>query len=50
MDQLAIMQALGCDQIQGYLVARPAPFERFTEFDRARARAAFVAEPERLSA
>jgi diguanylate cyclase (GGDEF)-like protein/PAS domain S-box-containing protein len=31
--QLAILQMLGCDQIQGYLVARPAPMEVFTTLD-----------------
>ena len=48
--QLQILQALGCDQIQGYLVARPAPIETFTELDGARVRSLFRAEPSRLSA
>ena len=40
--QLAILQQLGCDQIQGYLVARPAPIESFTENDGVRVQALFA--------
>ena len=29
-----LLHALGCDQIQGYLVARPMPAERFSAFVR----------------
>ena len=39
--QLAILQTLGCDQIQGYLVAAAAPVSAFTDFDRTRTRALF---------
>ncbi len=28
-DELAVLQALGCDQIQGYLLGRPAPAEHW---------------------
>ena len=48
--QLAILQALGCDQIQGYVVARPSPIENFTELDQARTRAMFALERPRLFA
>ncbi|MFC0408904.1 bifunctional diguanylate cyclase/phosphodiesterase [Roseomonas elaeocarpi] len=48
--QLEILQALGCDQIQGYLVARPAPMGSFMELDRARTVAQFSKLPPRLSA
>ena len=40
--QLAILQQLGCDQIQGYLVARPAPIEKFTDNDSVRVQALFA--------
>ncbi|MDX7951053.1 EAL domain-containing protein, partial [Lichenihabitans sp. Uapishka_5] len=49
-EQLAILQALGCDQIQGFLVARPAPVSSFGETDRIRARALFQGPPALLSA
>lgn len=39
--QLAILQTLGCDQIQGYLVATPGPVDAFTELDRTRSKALF---------
>ena len=39
--QLDILRSLGCDQFQGYLIARPAPVEAFTELDRFRALALF---------
>ena len=48
--QLAILQQLGCDQIQGYLVARPAPVDAFSERDRLRAIALFAKDHLRLSA
>ncbi len=48
--QLAILQGLGCDQIQGYLVARPALMGNFTELDQARTRATFAPVRPRLSA
>lgn len=48
--QLAILRALGCDHIQGYLVARPAPVSAFTEIDRLRIIAMFREERPRLSA
>ena len=49
-EQLAILQTLGCDQIQGYLVARPASVATFTELDQARTRAVFAAARLRRSA
>ncbi|WP_237480103.1 bifunctional diguanylate cyclase/phosphodiesterase [Lichenibacterium dinghuense] len=39
--QLAILRSLGCDQIQGYLVAKPAPIGSFTPIDRLRTMALF---------
>ncbi len=50
MAQLEILQALGCDQIQGYLVARPAPFGTFTPLDRLRTTGMFAQERPRLRA
>jgi EAL domain-containing protein (putative c-di-GMP-specific phosphodiesterase class I) len=40
--QLDMLQTLGCDQIQGFLVARPAPMGAFTELNRARVSALFA--------
>ncbi|MGI4766071.1 MAG: EAL domain-containing protein, partial [Janthinobacterium lividum] len=34
--QLDLLRSLGCDQIQGYLVGRPAPVDSFTDLDRLR--------------
>ena len=48
--QLAILQTLGCDQIQGYLVAAAAPVDAFTDLDRARTKALFRSNRLRLSA
>ena len=48
--QLAILQSLGCDQIQGYLVARPAPMGAFADLERLRAMALFGQERPRLTA
>ncbi len=48
--QLDILRSLGCDQIQGYLVARPAPIEAFTDLDRLRTKALFGRDRSRLSA
>ena len=48
--QLDVLLSLGCDQIQGYLVARPAPIDAFTGFDRLRTKALFGRERPRLSA
>lgn len=48
--QLDILRSLGCDQIQGYLVARPAPIEAFTDLDRLRTKAMFGRDRPRLSA
>ena len=48
--QLATLQALGCDQIQGYLVARPAPMGAFTDLDRLQTLAIFRQDRPRLSA
>ncbi|RYI35570.1 MAG: EAL domain-containing protein [Acetobacteraceae bacterium] len=48
--QLEILQTLGCDQIQGYFVARPAPMGTFTELDRARTIAQFSKSQLRRSA
>ena len=49
-DQLAILRSLGCDQIQGYLVARPAAMSVFTDVDRLRTMAMFGKARARLSA
>ncbi len=48
--QLEILQALGCDQIQGYLVALPAPIGAFTDLDRLRTMAVFAKDRPRISA
>ena len=48
--QLAILQNLGCDQIQGYLVAAPATVDAFTDLDRTRTKALFRNNRLRLSA
>ena len=48
--QLDILRSLGCDQIQGYLVARPAPIDAFTDLDRLRTQALFGRDRPRLSA
>lgn len=48
--QLGILQTLVCDQIQGYLVAAPAPVDAFTDFDRTRTKALFRNNRLRLSA
>ena len=40
--QLAILRSLGCDQIQGYLVARPAPMGCLTDLDRLRVTTLFA--------
>ncbi len=48
--QLTILQMLGCDQIQGYLVARPGPIHTFTESERLRTLALFSKDRLRLSA
>jgi EAL domain-containing protein (putative c-di-GMP-specific phosphodiesterase class I) len=34
-DELAIVQALGCDQVQGYLLGRPVPADRWESYWRA---------------
>ena len=49
-EQLALLRSLGCDQIQGYLVARPAPIEAFTDLDRLRTKALFGRERPRFDA
>jgi len=46
--QLAILRNLGCDDIQGYLVAKPAPFEAFTSSDQLRVAALFKEDHLRL--
>ena len=48
--QLAILQQLGCDQIQGYLIARPAPAGAFAEADKLRVGALFSKAHLKLSA
>ena len=48
--QLAVLRTLGCDQIQGYIVARPAPEGSFSDLDRLRARSLFQPEVVRLLA
>lgn len=40
--QLGLLQSLGCDQIQGYLVGRPAPVDAYAELERARTRSTFL--------
>ena len=42
--QLDVVRGLGCDQIQGYLVARPATMGAFTEVHRLRTKALFGRE------
>ena len=42
--QLAILQQLGCDQIQGYLVARPALIESYDDRERHRVHTLFTGE------
>lgn len=32
LEQLALLRALGCDEIQGYLLSRPLPQAAFLEF------------------
>lgn len=48
-EQLAILQSLGCDQIQGFLVGKPAPVAAFNDIERARASALFRRELCRLA-
>jgi diguanylate cyclase (GGDEF)-like protein/PAS domain S-box-containing protein len=48
--QLDILRSLGCNQIQGYLVARPGPIEAFTDMDRLRTKTLFGRDRPRLSA
>ena len=43
IEQLAILRELRCEQMQGYLFARPTPVLATTELDRARLRALFAA-------
>ena len=50
LEQLNFLRALGCDQIQGYLVARPAPMGSFTRLDQLRTTAMFGHDRLRLSA
>ena len=48
--QLDTLRSLGCDQIQGYLIARPAPIDAYTDLDILRTMALFGRERQRLSA
>ena len=48
--QLAILRSLGCDQIQGYLVAKAAPMGAFTDLDRLRVMGHFAPSRALLSA
>lgn len=32
IDQFALLRALGCEEIQGYLLSPPIPAEEFTQF------------------
>ena len=48
-EQLAVVRALGCDQVQGYLVGRPAPVAAFGPLERLRTKALFGQERARLS-
>jgi EAL domain-containing protein (putative c-di-GMP-specific phosphodiesterase class I) len=34
-DQLAVLRALGCDQVQGFLLGRPVPADQWAEYWRA---------------
>ncbi|MGX5777332.1 bifunctional diguanylate cyclase/phosphodiesterase [Methylorubrum zatmanii] len=47
-EQLAILRELGCDQMQGYLFARPGPMAALSELEPERLRALF--DPESLQA
>ena len=49
-EQLAILRDLQCDQMQGYLFARPTPDLAVSELDRARLRSLFASSPLRLPA
>lgn len=40
--QLEVLQRLGCDQIQGYLIAKPASVTHYTDIDQLRTRALFA--------
>jgi EAL domain-containing protein (putative c-di-GMP-specific phosphodiesterase class I) len=35
-EQLAVLRSLGCDQVQGYLIAKPLPADDFLAFMQAR--------------
>ncbi|MFG5120312.1 EAL domain-containing protein [Methylorubrum sp. POS3] len=48
-EQLGMLRDLGCDQMQGYLFARPAATTA-SEFDRARLRSLFAEAPMKISA
>ena len=48
--QLAIVRSLGCDQVQGYLVGRPAPAEAVGPVEQLRIKALFGRERARLTA
>ena len=48
--QLALLQAAGCNQLQGYLFRRPAFVESLSEVERGRMRAMFSETRARRSA
>ena len=48
-DQLTMLRDLGCDQMQGYLFARPSAATA-SDLDRARLRSLFAGAPERICA
>ena len=49
-DQLAILRELHCEQMQGYLFARPAPMLGVSELELAQLRALFAEPPQRAMA
>ncbi|MCJ2020462.1 EAL domain-containing protein [Methylobacterium sp. E-065] len=48
-EQLAILRQLGCDQMQGYLFAKPAPKLPASELEQARLRALFAGAAARVA-
>ena len=44
-DELAVLQALGCDQVQGFLLGRPAPADQCDDYWRGGAGAGLPVPP-----